>query len=48
MSRVSCAPDESVGELISGASVRWIARAKALARTGVPSLKRKSLRSVNV
>ena len=31
-----------------GASVRLIARAKALARTGVPSLKRKPLRSVNV
>ena len=31
-----------------GASVRSIARANALARTGAPSLKRKPLRSVNV
>ena len=32
----------------AGASARLIARAKALARTGLPSLKRKPLRNVNV
>ena len=36
------------GDATPGARVRWIARANALARTGVPSLKRKSVRRVNV
>jgi hypothetical protein len=35
-------------DLIEGTSVRLMARAKALARTGLPSLKRKPLRRVNV
>ena len=44
MSRVCIAP----GECIPGSSVRLIARAKASARTGLPSLKRKPVRSVNL
>jgi hypothetical protein len=36
------------GDDIPGASARSMARAKALARTGFPSLKRKPLRRVNV
>ncbi len=36
------------GECIAGFSIRLIWRAKALARTGAPLLKRKPLRSVNV
>ena len=44
MSRVNWAP----GDATPGASVRLIARANALARTGVPSLKRKPVRNVNV
>lgn len=44
MSWVYCAP----GDLIPGASVRRIACAKALARTGLPSLKRNPLRMRNV
>ena len=44
MSPVYC----KAGDSIPSASVRLIARAKALARTGVPSLKRKPLRSLNV
>jgi hypothetical protein len=44
ISRVYCAH----GDLTAGASVRLIARAKAFARTGVPSLKRKLRRRVNV
>ena len=36
------------GDFTPGASVRSIARRNALARTGVPSLKRKPSRSVNV
>jgi len=33
---------------MAGASIRLIARANELARTGVPSLNRKPLRRVNV
>ncbi len=36
------------GDFIAGASTRLIARAKALARTGFPSLKRNPCRSLNV
>ena len=51
--RTSSAPTmsrswDAQGEDTSGASARLIARAKALARTGFPSLKRNPLRSVNV
>src|SRR6266536_5686958 len=45
MSRVYCV---AADHLTSGASVRLIARAYALASTGVPSLKRKLLRRLNV
>ena len=53
LARTSSAPTMSSswpahGEDICGASARLIARAKALARTGLPSLKRKPLRNVNV
>ena len=42
------ASDWAPGDATPGASVRLIARANALARTGVPSLKRKPVRNVNV
>ena len=44
MSPVYCSAPDST----PSASVRLMARAKALARTGVPSLKRNPLRSLNV
>jgi hypothetical protein len=51
--RTSSAPTMSfvyrtAGDVTPGACVRLIARANALARTGVPSLKRNPLRRVNV